>query len=135
MYSTLDYDSEGVVYGYKFLVAFVALVVCDSAWIMFSGKRDLYPSSGRPFPVMMGLMLSYDLMVAFFIALVNSDSYGTQAATSVVLALWVYGTFNLTSLATNNEWSVKTASMDTFVGITVYMITFMAVKLVHEAQS
>ena len=107
------------------ILALVALVLLDGVWLWASS--GFYPVTDRN---LIPLFVVYEIGAAVGVAYFVSDDWSTNQTIAAVIALWVYGTFNITSLATNTLWTFRIALIDTIVGVCIYEVAFAAAALV-----
>ena len=98
------------------LVVFVTLAVVDGTWITAAG--NFYPKAPSPF---LALFFTYEIIAAIGISYLEPENV---QLTALVIAVWVYGTFNLTSIATNEKWTKENLVVDIVAGIVIYQIAF-----------
>lgn len=103
----------------------LVLLLIDGAWIWYSTRKKWYPVVEQSRVRALGIIGLYNVMVATLATFVTADGYTEQWAAALGAALWVYGTFNLTSLATNTEWTLFHVGIDLLAGICVYSALFL----------
>lgn len=104
----------------KLGLTLLTLLGIDLAWITFS--RGFYPYSGYTRAQFAVLLVLTEILVTAGISIAVETF--DHVWLPVYFALWVYGVFNITSLATNKEWSFVIAIVDTGIGILLYQAAF-----------
>lgn len=124
------FDSKKEVYKTSFyiIITFIILMVMDSIWFSLSYK-SVYKQSIANVTNEQNTKINwwYGILAWFFIAIALSVQRPSQISESIVYGLLIgvviYGTFNATTLAIFNGWSLKTSIYDILWGTLNCMFT------------
>lgn len=118
----------------KFGVGLLVLLILDGTWITVATKSlGIYPRSSLSTAESILCVATYNVITAFIVALIDSTTLEDHCLAAFISAGWVYGTFNLTSLATNESWTLGISCIDMVAGVSVYQVLFLSTKLVGDA--
>lgn len=135
MKTIIDFQPDPVRFFTGFGVA-LAVLVLDWIWLTLSQAYRIYPRPVVGLRSRICLVLVYDILVATVAGFTEPDSVSAATFTGIMLALLVYGTFNLTISAICPDYKLGSALtlglLDTGVGVVIYTVLFNVVYLARN---
>ena len=111
----------------KFLIGIPIIVALDVVWIGIL-MRSMYKEhikKARRFSVQIGGFVTYAIVASAIAAFFDSDDSDSVVATGSLMGFWVFFVFNLTTYATNADWPLYVAVLDTTYGTAQGLILFL----------